>query len=186
MAESEKTPVLQMRNKRKSYMNVLHATAKGYALMGEGFTQLSEAKGPKEYTRKYVHMQSEVSDVIGYAPSLSYSCDVCSGDPVVDDIVYITDNELVGSDTHREIVTYNEFEGTETARPAYQRKYAVVPDAAADGTEALIYTGTFKAVSDKVKGTWNEKTKAFTAESTVNTNTESSGTNPSDQSNGTE
>lgn len=166
--ENTVNPTLQMRHNRKSYMDVKEPSAVGFKLMGEGFTNLSDSLGAKEYSRKYIHMQSEISDVIGYAPSKSYSLDVLSGDPVVDDIKYITDNELVGVDTHRDIVTYDEYDVHTTSGQnpvtyydAYKRTYAVIPDGAADGTEALIITGSFKAVSDKTNGYFIPSTQAF-------------------------
>lgn len=157
MADS--TPILQMRHNRRSYMEVLKPSNKGYKLMGEGFTNLAESKNAKEYTRKYIHMVNEVSDVTGYAASLSYSCDVVSGDPVVDDILYITDNEIYGEGARRNIITYDEADlvdsgkigasaGTYKTYKARKRTYAVIPDGSADGTDALVITGTLKAVSD--------------------------------------
>ena len=37
-----------------------------------------------------------------------------------------------------------------------------------DGTEALIYTGTFKAVGDIVEGTFDIKTETFTPKAAAN------------------
>lgn len=135
-----------------------------YNLIGEGFTDLSESKGAKEYTRKYVHNKTERTDVIGFAPSISYSADIISGDPVIAEIVDITDNEKLGADAQRNIVIVNGWEPGQTSGtfPAYQRKYSVVPDSKGSGTEALIYTGTFKACGDMIKGSWSAETKKFT------------------------
>ena len=157
------TKTLLTRSDKKSVMLVQQpSTAQiDFYLIGEGFTNLSESKNPKEYTRHYIHEKSERSDVTGYAPSLSYSCDAVKGDPVVDDIMYITDHELIGDKTHRIIVTYYPNEGSADARPGYARVYAVVPDASQDGVDALIYTGTFKAVGDRIHGTYNETKKQF-------------------------
>ncbi len=134
--------------------------------MGEGFTTLSESKGAKEYSRKYVNMKTEVTDVIGYSTSLSYNIDVYSKDPVISDICDIHDSEMLGTDTHRNIYTVNYWQpGTAPGTfKASKRTYAVVPDASADGTEALTYSGTFKAVSDITLGSWDETAKKFTAD----------------------
>ena len=157
------TKTLLTRSDKKSVMLVQQPSTvtKDFYLIGEGFTNLSEAKNAKEYTRHYIHEKSERSDVTGYAPSLSYSCDAVKGDPVVDDIMYITDHELIGNDTHRIVVTYYPNDGTATTRPAYARVYAIIPDASQDGVDALIYTGTFKAVGDRIHGTYNETQKSF-------------------------
>ena len=192
---------LIMRYQFESYMK---CSDNAFHLIGEGFTAFLLALNPKEYTRKYINDKTERSDVIGYAPSVSYSCDHIKGDPCVQEIVNITRNELVGNDTHREIVnvdcwdeveiytktsdvalgagkTYYTKDGntyTAVAEPdvaniesyyeksieyaATKRVYSVIPGNKADGTDALIYTGTMKAESDLVKGTFNRTTKTFT------------------------
>ena len=46
---------------------------------------------------------------------------------------------------------------------AYKRTYAIVPDTKGDGTDALVYTGTMRAVSDIVEGEFNTSSKTFAA-----------------------
>lgn len=156
---------LVLRYQFESYMECGSGNSKTFQLIGEGFTSFPEAKNPKEYTRKYINYKTEKTDVIGYSPSVSYSCDTIYGDPVVQEIVSITDNELVGNDAHRDIVSVNCWEETETAGTykAFKRTYAVIPGNKGDGTDALIYTGTMKAVSDLIVGTFNRANKTFTA-----------------------
>ena len=78
----------------------------------------------------------------------------------------IHDGELIGNDTHRDVVSVNLWEAGEGANTfkAFKRTYAIIPDQKGEGTNALIYTGTFKAVSDIVPGTFNTSTKTFTAD----------------------
>ncbi len=157
---------LVMRHQWASYMGIpgtgTPATVT-YSLIGEGFTSFPEKKNPKEYTRKYVNYQSEKTDVIGYSPSIDYSCDCISDDPVVQEIVKIHDQELVGDATHRDVISVNLWESSgENTYTAYKRTYAIIPDQKGEGTDALIYTGTFKSVSDIVAGTFNTSTKTFT------------------------
>lgn len=156
---------LVLRHQWESYMNT-GTDAEEYSLIGEGFTSFPEAKNPQEYTRKYINYKTERSDVIGYSPSISYSCDVITNDPVIKKIVEITDHEKLGDDTHVDIVSVNLWEKSgdgDTAYTAYKRTYAIIPDGKGDGTEAMIYTGTMKAVSDIVVGTFDRGTKTFTA-----------------------
>ena len=47
-----------------------------------GFTEFSQNKNPIEYSRKYVDEQTERNDVVGYAPSISYSFDRFSDNAV--------------------------------------------------------------------------------------------------------
>lgn len=162
MADNEnKEQQLITRDQMYSFMK---CADEKYHLIGEGFTDLSESKGAKEYSRKYVNYKTEVSDVIGYAPSYSYTCDVISGDTVVDEIVSITDYEKIGTDAHREVITVNGWKPGTTSGTfeAFQRKFAVIPDAKGSGTEALIYSGTLKARGDMVPGSFNVETSTFT------------------------
>lgn len=162
------TSKLVSRSELRSYMNVSTGdVAAVYELIGEGFTSLTEAKNPKEYSRQYIHEKTERTDVVGYAPSLDYSVDIYTNNPVIKRIREITDKELIGSDAQVSIVNVEIFsDGTvdKTKCVAYERKYAVIPDSKGEGVEALVYTGTFKAVGDIVPGTFNIDTKAFTAE----------------------
>lgn len=148
---------LVSRDQWVAYMNTGTEGTEEYNLVGEGFTSFSEAKNPKEYTRQYVHEKSERSDVVGYAPSISYSADMYSGAPCVERVAKAADEEQVGNAAHVDIVTVNKWENV-----AFKRTYAIIPDGKGDGAEALIYTGTLKAVGEVVKGTFDDATKKFT------------------------
>ena len=159
MAESKMVSRAEMH----SYMNTATTDSPSYALIGEGFTSLSESKNPKEYTRQYVHEKTERTDIVGYSPSIAYSVDTYTENAVIARVREIADKELIGTDAQVDIVTVHLFEpATGSGYKAYRRRYAIIPDAKGDGTEALIYSGTFKAVSDIEEGTFDEETKTFT------------------------
>ena len=204
MSTNTSTSELVLRYQWESYMKCGSGLDAAFQLIGEGFTTFPEAKNPKEYTRKYVNYKTEKTDVIGYSPSIGYSCDVITNEPVVNEIVDITDNELIGSDTHREVVSVNCWEEKEryfktsdsaidssktyytksgdnytaVAEPnvsnistyyekisgyaAFKRTYSIIPSNKGDGTDALIYTGTMKAVSDVIIGIFDRTSKTFT------------------------
>ena len=61
----------------------------------EGFTELTNSKNPKEYSRQYVDEDFERTDVTGYASSISYAFDRYKGNAVLDDIIDITENEYI-------------------------------------------------------------------------------------------
>ena len=202
---------LVLRCQWEAYLGCLASGVQTFNLIGEGFTSFPEAKNPKEYTRKYVNYQTEKTDVIGYAPSIEYSADCISDDPVVKEIVDIHENERTGYDTHRDVISVNRWQGTPkytlttdedvvagkvyytrtgndpnyvytkvgnptagelgtyyecelstTEFAATKRTFAIIPGTKGDGTDALIYTGTMKAVSDIIKGTFNVTDKSFT------------------------
>lgn len=152
---------LVMRAQLAHYMDTSDTSTPTWSRIGEGVTDFTESKNAKEYSRQYIDEYTERTDVIGYAPSFAYSADVYSDDPVCEKIVALTDAEAVGSNAVVTIITANEWE-SESAATAYKRDYSVIPDQKGSGVEALVYTGTMKAVGEQVEGTWNSSTKTFT------------------------
>lgn len=163
MANMTTAPKLVGRHKRLSFMKTAGDT---YTRM-TGFTSLSESKESKEYSRQYVDEATERTDVVGYATGVDYEFDRHTNTPVHAKIATISDDEIVGTDAQVEIVTVDLFEEAEGgACKARMRAYSVIPDASGDGTDALIYSGTFKAAGEIVQGTANSedgwKTCSFT------------------------
>lgn len=152
----ENTSELVLRYKFKSYMNTGTSAAPTWSLIGEGFTSLKEAKNPTEYSRKYVHEKTERTDVVGYATQIDYTTDTYTENAVISKIADVTDKELTGTDAQVEILNVNEFQNSSTSGAAsykaYKRTYAIIPDAKGDGTDALVYSGSFKAVGDITPG----------------------------------
>lgn len=135
------------RHKRLSFMKV----GETYHRMTK-FTTLSNSKSAIEYSRHYVDQSAESTDVVGYSTAISYSFDRHTDTPVHETLAKIADDELMGSEARVEIVTVDLFDDDGSGYVARQREYSVIPDSDGDGTDALIYSGNFKAVSDIVKG----------------------------------
>ena len=95
MADANK---LVQRNQFATYMDCGIDSKEDNRLMGDGFTSLVENKNAKEYSRQYVNMATEATDVVGYAPSIAYTADTYSQDPCIKKIMDVTDRELVGTD----------------------------------------------------------------------------------------
>lgn len=115
----------------------------------EGFTELTNSKNPKEYSRQYVDEDFERTDVTGYASSISYAFDRYKGNAVLDDIIDITENEYIGEKMIREILvvdmtTASTVDGIIWTASAKKRTYAVVPDTDGDTTDCMTYSGNFK------------------------------------------
>lgn len=162
MTENQK---LVGRHKRLAFMKV---DEKDTLARITGFTSLIEGKEAKEYSRQYIDESTERTDVVGYATAIEYAFDRYTNNAVHEKIANITDDEKLGVDAQVEIVSVDIFEENEAGRyPARKRTYSVVPDTTGDGTDALIYSGNFKAVSEIVKGycttTDNWLTCTFTA-----------------------
>ena len=73
MADANK---LVQRNQFATYMDCGIDSKEDNRLMGDGFTSLVENKNAKEYSRQYVNMATEATDVVGYAPSIAYTADI--------------------------------------------------------------------------------------------------------------
>ena len=130
-----------------------------------GFTEFSTSKNPKEYNRQYVDEDSERTDVVGYAPSVSYAFDEFKGNEIHGDIINITNNEKIGADAVRSIIVVDFSSGSADAGySAIKRDFAVIPDSEGDSMDAYTYSGTFKANGDKTVGTCTVSEDNMTAE----------------------
>ena len=114
----------------------------------KNFTQLSKAKNPNEYNRKYVDEASQRTDVTGYATQIDYAFDRSPSDPVLTDIMRIIDRELVGDDAVRSIITVDT-----ATNAAFKRDFSVIPGSEGSDANIYNYSGSFKAHGEAVAGT---------------------------------
>ena len=84
----------------------------------------------------------------GFAPEISYGFDKHRDDPVLTDIVKITNEEIYGADAVRDIIIVDTATGE-----AYKRPYTVSPGTEGDDANIYKYSGSFKANGEQVKGT---------------------------------
>lgn len=142
--------------KRSDKVSFLGCTKDGEETFNRmrGFTTLSGAKNPTEYSRRYVDEEFETTDVTGYSPSLDFGFDQYSGDPVHDEMVGILDNEALGTEARRNIVTVDfSQEAGEGSYKAVKREYAIIGDAEGDSMDAYTYSGTFRSTGKRIVGT---------------------------------
>ena len=149
---------------RQHYMNIGTDLSPVWAQIGEGFTEFKESKNAVSYQRRYIHEVTKRTDVTGYAPVIDYELEIYSDNPVIEKIRTITDHELTGEDAKVDVITVDLFDETAQSGTfnATRRAYSVIPDECGEGTDALCYTGTMKAVGDIVIGKFNAATKTFT------------------------
>lgn len=120
----------------------------------KNFTEFSVSKNPSSYTRKYVDEDFERSDVISYAPKISYSFDFDSEDAAHSSIVSITDNELIGDSALCDMVFVDLTKKDESgAVYATKRSWSVVPDKEGSDSSAYDYSGTFASGGKMIVGT---------------------------------
>lgn len=114
------------------------------------FTEFSQSKNAIEYSRQYVDEDFERSDVVGYAPSVSYNFDYDGSNAGHKVIVDITDGERIGDAAIVSIVVVDVEASTNNA---VHREFTVIPDSEGDDTNAYTYSGTLKANGPAVHGT---------------------------------
>ena len=119
----------------------------------KGFTEMSGAKNPIEYARRYVDEPFEQSDVVGYSPSFTYGFDQHKGNEVHNDIIKIHNDELVLDEAVREIIFVDLTSGDETAGyAAAKREFVVIADTEGGSVDAYTYTGSLKVKGERISG----------------------------------
>ena len=115
--------------------------------------------------RQYVDEDTERTDTTGYSESVSYKFDRYKGNPVLEELVDITEEEKIGNDAVRRILTVDMTTGSaipgSSSDPnsaglgricsGYVRDYAVVPNSNGDSTDCMTYSGDFKSRGKKTK-----------------------------------
>ncbi len=107
------------------------------------FTELEHSKNPEEYERKYVDEPNKRTDVTGFSPEFSYGFDFHRDDSVIEDILNITNKELLGSLAVRPLLLVDTKDGS-----ALMRDYSVIPDSEGEDENVYTYSGTFKACGE--------------------------------------
>lgn len=144
---------LVKRSDKVSFLGCLADDTETFNRM-RGFTTLSGSKNPTEYSRRYVDEEFETTDVTGYSPSLDFGFDQYTGDAVHEEIVGILDDEKLGTEARRNIVTVDfSQEAGEGSYKAVKREYAIIGDAEGDSMDAYTYSGTFRATGKRIVGT---------------------------------
>ncbi len=163
MAEEKKTKLVA-RHKKVAFYGVPNESGEVTYRRMPKFTQLNQNKNPITYDRQYVDEPFQQSDVTGYSPSIAYAFDYYRNFPVQEDIVKITDGELIGDDAVRDIIVVDVETGTATKRP-----YSVIPNTEGDNINIYTYSGDFKCKGEKIHGTAastdNWQTITFTEDS---------------------
>lgn len=156
------------RDEMLSYMNTGTGEKAEWSLIGQGFTELTEALNAKTKDSQYIHQKSGTSSVIGYAPTFTFVAELDKADPVASFIANIGRERKIGSECETDIVNvYSWLPGTtEGSLVAYQQHVAVKVDNSGSGVggEAMGLAGALLYKGDAVKGEWNPTSKTFTAE----------------------
>lgn len=117
-----------------------------------GFTKMDTAKNPVEYERQYIDEAFKQTDVVAFSPSVAFTFDRFYGNPVHDDIVALSDGEVLGTDAVRTIVICDMATEENGACKAISRDFSVVVDSEGNATEAYSVSGTLYTKGEKITG----------------------------------
>lgn len=118
-----------------------------------GFTKMDTSKNPVEYTRRYIDESFEQTDVVAFSPSIAFSFDRYSENPVHDDIVSLSENEVLGTDAVRSIVIADVTTKDESgAVSAVKRDFSVMVESEGNSLDAYTLSGTMNTKGEKIFG----------------------------------
>lgn len=157
------------RHEKVAYYGVIDADGNVVYHRMCGFTKMDTSKNPVEYSRRYIDESFEQTDVVAISPSIAFTFDRYSGNPVHDDIVKISDNEILGTDAVRSIVVVDVSTADDNgACSAIKRDFSVMVETEGNSTDAYTLSGTMSTKGEKVFGTAvisaDAKTLTFTAD----------------------
>ena len=143
--------------------------SESYVLANKGLTNWEQAlNATTDDGVQYIGEAGSQSQVTGYAPTVAYEGRAYPGDAFNYWLYLQGKEQKVGSTFEEiEVETWNEKTAKSGDFVAYQRTYEVQPDNPGSGEAGakLTCSGTFAQQGDQVKGTFNIKTKTFTADS---------------------
>ena len=118
-----------------------------------GFTKMDTSKNPIEYSRRYIDESFEQTDVVAISPSIAFTFDRYSGNVVHDDIVEISDNEILGEGAVRSIVVadLSTDEGNRKCR-AVKRDFSIMVESEGNSFDAYTLSGTMSTKGEKIFG----------------------------------
>lgn len=155
-----------MREKLMHFFNTGTAEKSNYVLLGDGIVSLTEEFNPESEGKHYINQSAGSNRVKSYAPSISVEKE------------YIKDEELqewmnekirilpVGVDAESDYIRINIMDkpSTEGVYPAVKRPCTYQFDSiGGDGGGDIMNNMTLTGNGDPVQGTFNIKTKIFTA-----------------------
>ncbi|NBI08061.1 hypothetical protein [Senegalia massiliensis] len=139
--------------KRSQKLSFMEGTSGTFNRM-KAFTAFSKSKNPKEYTRQYVDLDQETTDVVAISTSVEFNFDQMENDEVHSKLVDIIDGEKIGADAIVTLLSVDLSKPGATADSfvATKRDFVLVPGTEGDKLEAYSYGGTFKVKGQKITG----------------------------------
>ena len=145
------------------YLNVGTSGEPKWVLMGYGFTTLDEEFGAQSESSKYIHEPSEYSSVVAYTSVFPFTTHMIPDEEAVNALYAVGRNHLTGEEAEFEYCRV-ELWDTKTEGKFAARKFTVSAEVTKmSGDNKQEVSGNLNAVGDPVNGTFDTKTKTFTA-----------------------
>lgn len=145
------------------YLNVGTSEEPKWALMGYGFTTLDEEFGAQSESSKYIHEPSEYSAVVSYTSVFPFTTHMIPDEEAVNALYTVGRNHLTGEEAEFEYCRV-ELWDIKTEGKFAARKFTVSAEITKmSGDNKQEVSGNLNAVGDPVNGTFDTKTKTFTA-----------------------
>lgn len=165
MSEKDTSRNVTKRHEFADYLNIQDSDTSNWVLMGTGFTTLNENPGAKSSKKKYVNEKSSSSSITSYESVFPFESDLIVQQEAVLALYKVGRNHLTGSDAEFEYVRaelWDKVENKENEVAA--RLFRVSAEISSIGGEdEIAVSGNLNVVGDPIDGTFNTKTKTFTA-----------------------
>lgn len=151
------------RHEIADYLNIGTSEKPKWALMGVGFTALSEKPNAQTSTKKYINEKSSSTNVNSYQPQFDFEADQVKDDEAIQCIYDIGRNQKTGADCSRQylrVELWNPIKGKENTYAARLFNVAVVVSGM-DGETDQVVSGTLNAQGDFTDGEFNTTTDSF-------------------------
>lgn len=152
------------------YLDVGEKGVEEFALMGAGFLTLDENPSAKMDTTAFINNKSASGTVTGYETTFPFDTQLIVEEKPTMKLYDIARNQRTGTGAQVTYVRVELFEDENTEAGTYPaRKFTTaveVTGITGNGTEIERVAGNLHQVGDFVDGTFNIKTKTFTAKAT--------------------
>lgn len=156
--------------KRKMEADYINVAADGsaqpiYALMGTGFSALTETPGAATSSKRYINMDSSSQRVTGYEWTAPFEADQIPDEAAIAYIVNIARKQLTGVDAETDYIQVDldePVDSSENTFAARMRKVAIAVSDMPNNDGDLGVNGTLHGVTDPIEGTFDVSSKTFT------------------------
>lgn len=158
-----------MREQLRHYVDVsMNSDKAQYEMLGDGVTSLVENMNPEEETKHYIHMSKASNNVKAYQRTFEVDKEDCIDDDVQKWIDKLVDDLPTGASAKTSFVRFRLKDAVDGSAGTYKAIKVpctvAVASSGGDGGDYVHNVINIKQQGEDVKGSFDIKTKTFTAE----------------------